>query len=180
MKSLNYIDFHKVNRSFTYPLGKLHLRGYVSSGFPIPEAAEHFLCQAAEGRMYKELSKVGLIGVAFLYGFVPKEGSGVTEGIDLAVYRSKPVTENPLTIEIDESLMVHTWTLERPHGKEEFQERDRSRDGTFCAIESVILGRESERLLQAINKAKREGKNLSPARYMGNMNNCPSIDEFKE
>lgn len=179
MKNLNYLPIHKITDRFTDQIGDIHLRAYVSSGFPDPQAAQDFLSLAIRGDRYKEITQAGLLGVAFLYGFVPERGEGTTKGLDLAIYRSKKATAKPLTLEINDSLMIHTWTLELPEGKKEFQSLDRSREGTLCIVESVILGRESEKILDALNRNRQTGKPFSPARYLENPSNLPNIKEFE-
>ncbi|MEK6893636.1 MAG: hypothetical protein AABX07_05545 [Nanoarchaeota archaeon] len=76
--------------------------------------------------------------------------------------------------------MIHIWNFELPKGAENFQVIDRSKNGTLCTIESIILGRESKKLLKALNNARANGKPFSPARYHETISNWPNIKEFKE
>jgi hypothetical protein len=110
----------------------LMIKKYVLDSFLNSENSTQVL-QAAIDERINEFSQHGSLGIAFMYGYEDKKVS--VQGIDLALYRE---TEGAYAI----NPMLHTWTLERNNNRP-FQALDRSQDGTLCALEAVILGREA-------------------------------------
>ena len=176
MAPLHSLNFQRVVCSSAQIVRDLHLREYVFSGFPGSLDPRNFLSSAIGGAPYKDVARIGLIGVAFIYGY--PSGDKTTTGLDLAIYRSAVLTKNPLTLEFEHNPMIHTWTLELFGGERDFKVLDRSRDGTFCAVESIIIGRESEKLLSALNRLRERSRHFSPRTYHGNKSNRPDIREF--
>ena len=127
------------------------IKMYVLSGFPTDELDPSEVMKEGISQVYGILRNVGNLGIAFMYSYVNSEGRRII-GIDLTVYRlfSSDAPDLPL------NPMEHTWTLELDMDniyRERFRELDRSRDGTFCALEATLLGRDAA-LILALIRAK--------------------------
>ena len=83
------------------------------------------------------------LGVAFFYGY--KKDDIQMVGIDLAVYNIQKIPSNP---------MVLALPMEKEFGTKKWNVLDCGKNGPFCALETVLLGRESELLLKLFSEEK--------------------------
>ena len=104
----------------------LFLKTYIFNVVKHKEDAAFMLLNNA----YK-FDEVGQLGIAFLYEYPQK--NGYINGADVFVYRG--TLEE---LERNSNPMIHSWTIE--NGKE----LHRSKDGTLCTVEAIILGKEAE------------------------------------
>ena len=122
------MDVKVAERFLNYVGNNLVLKTYV---FDVVEHKRRALSILDNFSKYFE--RVGEFGVAFLYEYPEDKGIDYVVGADVSIFRG--TLED---LDKDNNPMIHTWTIEN------MEELHRNENGTMCATEAIILGKECE------------------------------------
>ena len=148
------MDVKVAERFLNYVGNNLGLKTYV---FDVVEHKRRALNILDNFSKYFE--RVGEFGVAFLYEY--SEDNGISYvGADVSIFRG--TLED---LDKDNNPMIHSWTIEN------IEELHRNKDGTMCAIEAIILGKECELI------RKRHGEDV-PTFRKRILHTWPDIDDL--